>query len=78
MSRREKLLRKMREQPGKIRPDEVEALLRFLKFDIVNRRGSHDTYRHPDGRRIVIVRPHGGRTTFPPRAIQELLKEIEP
>ena len=45
MSRRDKLLDKMRTTPDKIRITEVEALLRFEGFDLINRRGSHDTYR---------------------------------
>jgi predicted RNA binding protein YcfA (HicA-like mRNA interferase family) len=77
MSRREKLLDKMRKTPGKIRLSEVEALLGFEGFDVVNRRGSHDTYQRTDGRVLVIVRPHGGRTTLHPRDIRRILEALD-
>ena len=59
----------MRTTPDKIRITEVEALLRFEGFDLINRRGSHDTYRRANGRVLVVVRPHGGRTTCHPTPI---------
>ena len=77
MSRREKLLDKMRRTPDKIRPSEVEALLRFEGFEVVNRRGSHDTYRRPDGRILVVVRPHGGQATCHPRDIRRILEALD-
>ena len=77
MSRREKLLGKMRNTPGKIRLSEVEALLGFEGFVVVNRRGSHDTYQRADGRIIVLVRPHGGRTTCHPRDVRRILEALE-
>ena len=76
MSRREKLLDKMRKTPGKVRPGEVEALLRFEGFEIVNRRGSHDTFQRADGFTLVVVRPHGGRTTCHPRDIRRILEAL--
>jgi predicted RNA binding protein YcfA (HicA-like mRNA interferase family) len=77
MSRRDKLLDKMRRTPAKIRIGEVEALLRFEGFDVINRRGSHDTYRRADGRVLVVIRPHGGRTTCHPRDIQRILEALQ-
>ena len=44
MSRREKLIEKMRRTPGSIRFAEVEALLRHQGFVLFNTRGSHRTY----------------------------------
>ncbi len=76
MSRRDKLLDKMRTTPDKIRITEVEALLRFEGFDLINRRGSHETYRRADGRVLVVVRPHGGRTTCHPRDIRRILEAL--
>lgn len=66
MSQRAKLIEKMRNTPGNIRYAQVAALLRFVLF---NKRGSHRTYHHADGRLITIVVPHGKRrpvirTTF--------------
>ena len=61
MSRRDKLLAKMRNTPGKIRFAQVDALLRYEGFVLFNKRGSHRTYHHADGRLITMVVPHGGR-----------------
>ncbi len=49
MSRREKLIDKMRNRPGSIRFNEVEALLRYEGFVLYNQRGSHGTYHRADG-----------------------------
>jgi hypothetical protein len=48
MSRREKLLEKMRNSPGSIRFGELDALLRYERFVLFNTRGSHRTYHHFD------------------------------
>ena len=61
MSRREKLIEKMRRTPGNIRFAEVETLLSHEGFVLFNARGSHRTYHHASGRVLTLVRPHGGR-----------------
>ena len=76
MTRREKLLQKMRNSPGSIRFSEVEAVLRAEGFVLFNQRGSHRTYHHPDGKLLTIVRPHGGRKTCHPYDICKLLEVL--
>jgi predicted RNA binding protein YcfA (HicA-like mRNA interferase family) len=76
MSQREKLLERMRNTPGNIRFSEVDALLRYEGFVLFNKRGSHRTYHHDDGRLITIVVPHGGRKTCSPSDIRKLLKVL--
>ncbi len=76
MSRREKLLEKMRRSPNKIRFGEVEALLRYEGFVLFNRRGSHRTYHRTGGRLLTIVRPHGKRKTCHPEDIRKLLEAL--
>ena len=78
MSRREKLLEKMRNSPRNIRFSEVDALLRYEGFVLFNRRGSHRTYHRADGRLITIVVPHGRRKTCSPSDINKLLEILEP
>ena len=73
MSRREKLLEKMRNSPGNIRYSEVDALLRYEGLVPFNQRGSHRTYHHADGRVITIVLPHGRRKTCHLADIRKLL-----
>ena len=77
MTKREKLLQKMRSSPGSKRFSEAEALLRAEGFVLFNRGGSHCVYHHPSGILLTIVRPHGGRKTCHPRDIQKLLEVLE-
>jgi predicted RNA binding protein YcfA (HicA-like mRNA interferase family) len=68
----------MRETPDKIRFEEVLSLLKHLGFVLFNRRGSHCSLHHPDGRLLTIVRPHGHRKTCHPQDIHKLLELLEP
>ncbi|MBI3464948.1 MAG: type II toxin-antitoxin system HicA family toxin [Planctomycetes bacterium] len=77
MSRRDKLLEKMRATPGAIRFAQVDALLRYEGFVLFNLRGSHRTYHRADGRVLTIVRPHGRRKTCHPEDIRKLLEVLE-
>ena len=63
MSRRDKLIERMRVTPGNIRFSEAAALLRYEGFVLFNQRGSHCTYHHADGRLLTIVKSHRGRKT---------------
>jgi len=76
VSRREKLIEKMRRTPGSIRFAEVEALLRHQGFVHFNTRGSHRTYHDASGRVLTIARPHGGRKTCDPDDIKTLLEVL--
>ena len=70
MTRREKLLEKMRNSPGNIRFEDVDALLRAEDFVLFNQRGSHRTYHRADGKVVTVVRPHGERKTCHPADIR--------
>ena len=74
MARREKLIEKMRNNPGNIRFHEVEAFLKCEGFVLFNQRGSHCTYHRFDGQMLTIVKPHGGRNTCHPTDIRKLLR----
>lgn len=77
MSRRDKLIAKLRNSPRNIRFGEVDALLRHEGFMLFNRRGSHCFYHHADGRFITIVSPHGNRNTCHPEDIRKLLEVLD-
>ncbi len=77
MSRREKLVEKMRRSPQSVRFGEVQALLRYQGFVLFNRRGSHCTYHREDGRLLTVVRPHGQRKTCHPEDIRKILEALE-
>ena len=74
MSRRDKLIEKMRHSPRSIRFSEVDALVRYEGFVLFNRRGSHCTYHRHDGRVLTVVRPHGRHKTCHPTDVQRLLE----
>jgi predicted RNA binding protein YcfA (HicA-like mRNA interferase family) len=76
MSRREKLLELMRSTPGAVRFTQLQALLRYEGYQVINTRGSHFTYQHGDGRLLVVVRPHGKRTTCHPKDIRKVLEAL--
>lgn len=76
MSRREKLLDKMKASPTTIRFTEVEALLRHEGFVLFNSRGSHRAYHRADGRLLTVVRPHGGSKTCHPADIRKILEAL--
>jgi predicted RNA binding protein YcfA (HicA-like mRNA interferase family) len=78
MTRREKLIERMRREPGSVRFPEVDALLRYEGFVPFNARGSHRTYHNADGRLLTLVRPHGGRTHGHPADIRKLLELLQP
>jgi predicted RNA binding protein YcfA (HicA-like mRNA interferase family) len=78
MTRREKLLDKMRTAPGSIRFEEVDALLRHYGFVLFNQRGSHCTYHRADGRVLTMVRPHARHTACHVRDIRKLLEALDP
>jgi predicted RNA binding protein YcfA (HicA-like mRNA interferase family) len=72
MSRREKLVEKMRQSPKNIRFGQVDALLRHEGFVLFNQRGSHCTYHRADGR------PHGRRKTCHAEDVRKILEALEP
>jgi predicted RNA binding protein YcfA (HicA-like mRNA interferase family) len=77
MSKRDRLLQRMRAAPHDIRFQEVDTLLRQENFILFNQRGSHCTYHRADGALLTIVRPHGGRKTCHPADIRRLLEVLE-
>jgi predicted RNA binding protein YcfA (HicA-like mRNA interferase family) len=76
VSRRDKLVAKMRSTPGNIRFGQVDSLLRYQGFVLFNRRGSHRTYHHADGRLITVVVPHAKRKTCHPDDGRRLLEVL--
>ena len=78
MSRRDKLIERMQNTPGNIRFAQVAALLRHEGFVLFNKRGSHRSYHHADGRLLTIVVPHGKRKTCHPADVRKLLEVLGP
>src|SRR4051794_33530151 len=73
MSRRDKLIERMRSTPHKIRFSEVDALFTHEGFVLFNARGSHRTYLRADGRLLTVVRPPArGRRAIPTMSARSL------
>ena len=76
MSRRDKLIERMRTAPGSIGFPAILALLKYEGFVLFNSRGSHHTFHRRDGRVLTIVRPHGGRKTCHPADVKKILEAL--
>lgn len=76
MSRREKLLDKMKRTPGLIRYGEVESLLLHEGFVLFNSRGSHRAFHRTDGVVLTVVVPHGRHKTCNPTDIKRILEAL--
>jgi predicted RNA binding protein YcfA (HicA-like mRNA interferase family) len=49
------------------------AALKRDGFIFVRQTGSHQRYRHPDGRRVTVA-PHGGGDTFSVKTLQTIIE----
>lgn len=58
MSKREKRLAKLRNNPKNVRKDELDEVLQGFGFTPDFTAGSHVTYRHSSGARITVA-AHG-------------------
>jgi predicted RNA binding protein YcfA (HicA-like mRNA interferase family) len=52
---------------------EMIAALKPDGFDFVRQTGSHQRYRHPDGRRVTVA-PHGGGDTFTVKTLKSIIE----
>jgi predicted RNA binding protein YcfA (HicA-like mRNA interferase family) len=52
---------------------ELIAALKRDGFVFVRQTGSHQRYRHPDGRRVTVA-PHGGGDTFSVKTLQTIIE----
>lgn len=57
MGKKEKLHKKAKESPGNIRFSELCSLAKYAGFEFRKKRGSHETYKHPDTRKMLNFQP---------------------
>ncbi|HVP49536.1 MAG TPA: type II toxin-antitoxin system HicA family toxin [Bryobacteraceae bacterium] len=50
----------------------ISALMRD-GFQFVRQTGSHQRYKHPDGRRVTVA-PHGGGDTFTIKTLKSIIE----
>ena len=75
MSRREKQLARMRENPKGWRYEEVACILEWYGFTTDSEGGSHRVFKHPCGRRVTIVAKGSG--TLLPVYVKEAIAAID-
>ncbi len=76
MTKRDKLVERMRNAPHGIRFAEVNTLLQQEGFVLFNQRGSHCTYHRRDGKVLTVIRPHGHHKTCHPLDVKKILKVL--
>lgn len=80
MTKSEKRLLKMRQNPLTVRFADLIKVLEDYGYDIREAKGSHQFVRIEIEGRIwtsTIVRPHGKKKSVDPRSIKVLLKQFE-
>jgi predicted RNA binding protein YcfA (HicA-like mRNA interferase family) len=74
MSKRDKLLEKIRRNPKDVTFKELDQLLQSFDYELVRTKGSHSIYRRRDARPITVARrqPHVHSD-----AVKEVLRGID-
>lgn len=75
MARDDKIIRKMKQSPKNVRFEELDAFLDRRGFKGTPR-GSHVQYRHENGTRFSVVKPHGDNKTVNQNAIREIVERL--
>jgi predicted RNA binding protein YcfA (HicA-like mRNA interferase family) len=57
-----------------LKPREVAALLERLGFRLARQRGSHQQYRHPDGRATTV--PFHGNRDISPLLLRQIARDV--
>jgi len=76
VSRREKLIARMKANPHRVRFAELQAIANSEGFMKFNQRGSHVTFRHRDGRRFTVTIPHGHEAYLVASQVKGILEKI--
>lgn len=81
MSKREKLRRKLRNNPADATMQEVQTLLGYFGFELARTSGSHYIFEYDDGEKVsqMIVPLHGRKVKkFYVKRISQVLDEMFP
>jgi predicted RNA binding protein YcfA (HicA-like mRNA interferase family) len=76
MSRLEKLIQRMATNPRNVQCAEARRVLEAYNWAVDNIVGSHYTFLKGK-KRLVLVRPHGGRYALHPKDVKKVLEAIE-
>jgi len=59
MTQIQRLIEQIQNNPRAVRFNELTRVLENLGYSRFKQRGSHVTFKHPLGRVLTVVRPHG-------------------
>lgn len=76
MDRTKKLIQDMGVNPRNVRFTEAQRVLEAYSWTVDNIVGSHYTFLKGK-RRLVLIKPHGGRKTLHPKDVKKVLQAIE-
>lgn len=76
MSRLEKLIQRMATNPRNVRFAEARRVREAYNWAVDNIVGSHYTFLK-GRKRLVLIRPHGGRNTLHSKDVKKVLEAIE-
>ncbi len=80
MTKREKRIQRMRQNPTKVLYNDFVRLLEDFGFEVVNAKGSHRKAKlqvNEETYRLVFAEPHGKNKYVHPKAIQAVLQIID-
>jgi predicted RNA binding protein YcfA (HicA-like mRNA interferase family) len=73
MSKTEKLIEKIKENPKHVRFEDIAKALNAKGYDIINVRGSH--YAFSNGKiTLTVIKPHGGNKFCHVMDVKEVIK----
>lgn len=75
MSKADKLLDAIKDNPKNVRFEDIESLLNALGFK-TRSRGSHYTFKK-DSNIIMVVKPHGGKKFTAVADVKKILKYLK-
>ena len=76
MTKKEKLLARIRNNPKNVRFEELEGLILNHGYEKVGTKGSHNVYAK-DNMVITVVRPHGSKKFCHPLDVKGVLEVLE-
>lgn len=77
MSKKDKIIKKIRENPSGVRFEEIESLLSRLGFRKRKGSSSHYVYIKEDAPPIMVVKPHRGEKFTAVVDVKKILEYLE-
>lgn len=75
MTKREKRLKKIRQNPKNVTKDELDVVLRDFGFEARAGKGSHSVYQHPNLQNPIVIATHAAHV--PAYIVKQALEAID-